>query len=179
MIFSQENKCLKPIYGFSLVELVVTMILIGIVVAAVGPKFISLSTEAVDSQVKKTGAAFHNGIKLAHSVWIATGINGPVDDLHVYSNTADGTLDFNADGWPAQHYTGPAEANPTLSNIHDCISVWNAVLQASEATVAANNSADYIATYIATGKCKFERTENTAYIIEYDSNTGEVDTTIP
>lgn len=178
MIFQNKNKRFTSTKGFSLIELAVALVVLGILFSVVTPKLLSLTKDATESQVKTTGTAFYEGIKLARTVWIANGASGPADDLPVYSNSPSGSVDFNANGWPAQHHTLSPQANPTLDNVGDCMSVWKIILQAST-TVANDNSADYRASYVTPGKCKFENTLNTAYKIEYDSNNGEVDITIP
>lgn len=179
MPFNKAAKYQITIFGVVLIELVVTLMLIGILLAVTIPKIISFTKEATDNQSKAIGVAFYDGIKFARTVWVTNGYTGAVDDLQVFGTTDSGTLDFNANGWPSQHWNGAFEANPSTDNVWDCISLWKIMTLGAGASVSHNNSADYRAIYIVPGKCKFERTANTAYIVEYNSNNGAVNISIP
>ncbi|MCL2913815.1 prepilin-type N-terminal cleavage/methylation domain-containing protein [Shewanella corallii] len=174
----------RSVHGFTLIELVVVIIILGILAVAAAPKFINLQSDALASTVKATGGAFKSAVNLAHAGWIAKGASGPLEDFPLYHDAPDrsGTIDINANGWPAQHYLGPQEPDPNLNNVEDCVSVWQILFAYGEPTVSragVDPDADYRASYISPAQCDYVLSEDPGYKIYYNANTGQVTTTIP
>ena len=59
--------------AFTLVELVMVIVIIGLLAAVVTPKFTSMRTEAQDAAEKATVAAVCSGVKLVHMTSLAQG----------------------------------------------------------------------------------------------------------
>ena len=113
-VFSKNNN--KKQAGFTLIELVVVIVILGILAVVALPKFINLQDDAHASTVKGTGAAFKSGVKLAHTKWFAGGYSGPVDNLALSGPNV--LMDMNSAGWPAQSWF-PFEADPQLNNTNE------------------------------------------------------------
>lgn len=167
MVINQRNAQ----RGFTLIELAVVIVLIGLLAAIAIPRFSKLNIDALAAVNDGTGGAFKAAISLAHNVWLAGGYSGPVDNLDIYGTGSD-LMDMNSLGWPAQSWP-PFEANPQLNNTADCISVWQAVLSDASPTVATNTSQDYRVTY-SSNTCTFIMVEESSFSIFYDSSSGEV-----
>lgn len=160
----------KQQVGFTLIELVVVIVILGILAVVALPKFINLQDDAHASTVKATGAAFESGVNLAHTKWFVGGHSGPVDNLAIAGPSV--LMDMNSSGWPAQSWF-PFEADPQLNNTNDCMSVWRTLLDTNSPTVATDTSADYQVTY-TNNTCTYMLSANLTMSIFYDSTTGEV-----
>lgn len=157
--------------GFTLIELIVVIVILGILSVTALPKYINLQNDAHAAIVSGTGGAFKTGISLAHAKWLAGGYSGPVDNLDLYG-TGTSLMDMNTFGWPAQSWF-PFETNPQLGNTADCISVWQAVLDSNSPTVATDTTKDYQVTYSA-NSCTYTFVLAPEYSIFYNSNNGDV-----
>jgi prepilin-type N-terminal cleavage/methylation domain-containing protein len=144
-------------YGFTLIELVIVIVLLGILSAVALPKFMDLSGDAHLSSVRGSAAALSSGINLAHSKYLIA--------VNTTDFDGDGTADliFNSTTkWPDGFYVGGVATDLTASAAA-CIGLWETVLDTNSATVAASTatSPDYMAVNSATG-CSYDYRGNVA-----------------
>jgi prepilin-type N-terminal cleavage/methylation domain-containing protein len=82
--------------GFTIIELVVVIAILGILVAVGMPKFASLESEARAAALEGVRGSFTAAVQIVHSKWLANGTGGAVTNLALEGDT----VAVNADGWP-------------------------------------------------------------------------------
>ena len=157
--------------GFTIVELVVVVALLGILSAVALPRFIGISDQASTAAVQSVGASFSTGVQLIHMKWVAEGSLGAVYNFYsIFGSGASDALSVNAQGWPADL----RGVSLTMNSTNDCIDVWRSVLQSPPSISAAAGGADFQATYNGAFNCTYTYQADSSKTITYDSTNGEV-----
>lgn len=169
--------------GFTLIELVVVIIILGILAVVALPKFINLGDDADKAVVKGTAGTFKEAVNLAHAAWIAKGANSQLmEDVEIYGKGYANSIDFNKFGWPAQHYDHPDTAGTHLDNPSDCYDLFKQIIQQPGPTISKepNTEADYYVEHFGNssedGSCTYFYRKQPKYSFSYDSITGVVTT---
>jgi len=122
--------------GFTLVELVAVIVLLGALGAIAIPKLVDLGAEAHKGAVAATAGAFGSAVNMSSAICTARGWAGK-DNLPGYGN---GTVDFNTACFPTDTN---GNANSIGNSNTRCMRVWNAVLAIAPSITTANSGADY------------------------------------
>lgn len=105
--------------GFTLIELIVVIVLLGILAVTVFPRFINNSSDAHLAVFKSTFGSFKSAMNSTNILWVVRG--SPTDNNAI---NVDGDLDYNSLGYPAGIDDGAQ-----VSTASDCLDIFKGILQ--------------------------------------------------
>ncbi|BDM65622.1 hypothetical protein NFHSH190041_30740 [Shewanella sp. NFH-SH190041] len=113
---------MKKNRGFTLIELVVVIIILGILAVTAVPKFLNFKEDAIAATYSGYMAALKDGMKLAKSRWYLDGKQSPVEINGVQ-------MYFTSKGVPKAVGTN---TTGDTTNAANCAAIWNAVVKSSQ-----------------------------------------------
>ncbi|WP_043308087.1 type II secretion system protein [Pseudomonas sp. ML96] len=176
---------MKNSKGFTLIELVVVIVILGILAAVALPRFMNATKDAHRAAVEGVAGALASAVTLVRSQYELNRNGGVNGNGCTSSNTCqidvggfgNADVDVNANGWPiGTGRSGTPGANAAMS-ANTCNQVFTSVLQGSAPTVGTGGNVDYITTGTGT-TCRFTyQLDDADDFIEYNASTGEVTNT--
>lgn len=152
--------------GFTLVELITVIAILGILSAVAVPRLVTLSDSAHRALVAGTAGAFSSAIHLALAACIADSHAGQ-DNLASFGT---GIVDFNANCLPSS-----TNGNNGNVNANRCLQVWNGILSAAPSiSTPANDTTDYRAQGSGTTCTYTYRKDTVIRRFTYSTATGVV-----
>ncbi|MDG6100138.1 prepilin-type N-terminal cleavage/methylation domain-containing protein [Alteromonas sp. ZYF713] len=106
-----ENMEVAKAKGYTLIELITVIVIVGTLTVTAAPVFINIADDAETSQTLSTMSAFKNGLHLLHVKRIVSG----TDTLDI-NNTP---IAFSDDGWPVG----------SSRNSQGCAELWDALME--------------------------------------------------
>ena len=121
--------------GFTLVELVAVMVILGVIAVVAVPRFVDLRTDAHRGAVAGTAGAFTSAARLAYAACQARNFAGR-DNMPGFGT---GTVDFHASCYPSD----TAGSNGNV-NANRCRDIWNGILAIRPSiSTPATDTTDY------------------------------------
>ncbi|WP_448565564.1 type II secretion system protein [Thalassotalea ganghwensis] len=128
---------MKKQSGFTLIELVIVVVILGFLAVTAIPKFIDLTDQAKQANIEGMAGGFATGVSLARAQWEAEGrptsggrnvVN--YDGTNVLLTTADNDAGIRA-GYIVASVGGQNDGNTLGNDFNEanCIDVWNTILQ--------------------------------------------------
>jgi len=149
MINISNEMNMKKSSGFTLIELVIVVVILGFLAVTAIPKFLDLTDQAKQANIEGMAGGFATGVSLARAQWEAEG--RPKNSSDQNSVNYDGTTVYLTvevvDSVRPGYILGTTAAS-TIANVN-CIEVWNAIFQQppsiSTSDLTIDSSVDYFA----------------------------------
>lgn len=96
--------------GFTLIELIIVIVLLGILASVAVPRFMDITGSAHDANVSGTAGALGSAMSIAHAKWLASGQPTTLPPIKGLDLTRSGHADtgFSFLGWPNAATDGSA-----------------------------------------------------------------------
>ncbi|GEA62333.1 prepilin-type N-terminal cleavage/methylation domain-containing protein [Vibrio comitans] len=188
--------------GFSLVELVIVIVVLGLLAVAALPRFLDVTDKAKEASVEGVAGGFATAVLSARAQWeaeVRPNVSGSssnsnyvdYDGSFFFLTSTNGSASLR-DGYPISYFgdnTAPESgtAPTTITDNQTCSDLMNNLLQnppkvGIPSEVTADSSYKYEAEKQSNFVCRYTQLEGTqgtvAHYFEYDVSKGSVQVTL-
>lgn len=184
-------------FGFTLIELIAVIVLLGVLAATAIPRFLNVTDDAQRASLEGSAGGFSTAVAIAKAQWQAEGYTkgGPTTPANKIAINLDGTIIYmNEYGLPANTDPG-LDAGSDNQSATECQQVLDAILQnspPSTTVVSERGRSRYFVSAISGAGgddignvgdvCRYElitQSSTPTHFFDYDLVDGRVTTVTP